>query len=65
MVLHRGETVVPASGATTQAASARTVERLAGGDRGPFLDFPFRPIGESALVLAVERGRRPFGRVVG
>jgi hypothetical protein len=65
MMLHRGETVVPASGATTQAASARTVERLAGGDRGPSLDFPFRPIGESALVLAVERGRRPFGRVVG
>ena len=62
-MLHRGEVVVPASGAVSQSAAARTVAALGGGGRP--MEFPLRPVGEAALVFAVERGRRPFGRIVG
>lgn len=62
-MLHRGEVVVPASGAVSQSAAARTVAALGGGGRP--MELPLRPVGEAALVFAVERGRRPFGRIVG
>lgn len=62
-MLHRGEVVVPASGAVSQSAAARTVAALGGGERA--MELPLRPVGEAALVFAVERGRRPFGRIVG
>lgn len=62
-MLHRGEVVVPASGAVSQSAAARTVAALGGG--APRMELPLRPVGEAALVFAVERGRRPFGRIVG
>lgn len=62
-MLHRGEVVVPASGAVSQSAAARTVAALGGGSRP--MELPLRPVGEAALIFAVERGRRPFGRIVG
>ena len=62
-MLHRGEVVVPTSGAVSQSAAARTVAALGGGGRP--MELPLRPVGEAALVFAVERGRRPFGRIVG
>lgn len=62
-MLHRGEVVVPASGAVSQSAAARTVAALGGG--APRMELPLRPVGEAALIFAVERGRRPFGRIVG